>query len=178
MRIFHIALDSDWRAALRSGSYTTSTLGMSLEQVGFIHAAREDQVHGVWRDFYAGKGLDLVLLGIDTDRLTSPWSEDVVPEKGTTFPHIHGPLDVGAVTTVSPLDRNGGTPPFLVLLAREVLVRGAIAIAVMMLGVLGVAIGHHVRGAWSPFLGGVLGLVVGAVLVAVTLRWRRAARGR
>ena len=37
MQIFHIASASDWTAAQRSGTYTTSTRGRTLEQEGFIH---------------------------------------------------------------------------------------------------------------------------------------------
>ena len=39
MLIFHIATEADWDAARRSKQYTTSTLGRTLEQEGFIHAA-------------------------------------------------------------------------------------------------------------------------------------------
>ena len=41
MRIFHIATAADWAEAQRTGSYTTSTRGRSLEQEGFVHASRE-----------------------------------------------------------------------------------------------------------------------------------------
>ena len=44
-RIFHIATAVEWEAATRSGSYTTSTLGRTLAEEGFIHASHEDQ----WR---------------------------------------------------------------------------------------------------------------------------------
>ena len=46
-RIFHIATVADWEAAQRSGSYTTSTLGRTLVEEGFIHASRADQWQGV-----------------------------------------------------------------------------------------------------------------------------------
>ena len=76
MLIFHIATAADWAAAQRSGAYTTSTRGVSLEQEGFIHASRRDQVAGVWKRYYADADEQLVLLSIDTERLTSPWRED------------------------------------------------------------------------------------------------------
>jgi uncharacterized protein (DUF952 family) len=95
--IFHIATASDWAHAQESGSYTTSTLGRSLEDEGFIHASHAHQWEGVREAFYAGVPEPLVLLEIDTDRLTSPVIEE------DTFPHIYGPLNPDAVVTVTPL---------------------------------------------------------------------------
>ena len=46
-RIFHIATAADWRRALGSGTYTTSTVGRTLDEEGFIHTSRRDQLPGV-----------------------------------------------------------------------------------------------------------------------------------
>ena len=43
MRIFHIATAADW-APHSARHYTTSTRGRTLEQEGFIHASRREQV--------------------------------------------------------------------------------------------------------------------------------------
>jgi len=102
VRIFHIAQVGDWDDALASGGYEVSTLGRSLEEEGFIHASRADQVRGTYDAFYAGRDLDLVLLTIDTDLLDVPWREDPVAD--TTFPHLYGPLSPDAVVAVTPLD--------------------------------------------------------------------------
>ena len=48
MRIFHIATAADWEHARRSGRYTTSTWGRTLDDVGFLHAAHRHQVAGVF----------------------------------------------------------------------------------------------------------------------------------
>jgi len=101
MRIFHLAQVADWDQALASGAYTVSTLGRSLDEEGFIHASRADQVRTVYDAFYAGRDLDLVLLTIDTDLLDVPWSEDPVGD--TTYPHLYGPLSPAAVVAVTPL---------------------------------------------------------------------------
>jgi uncharacterized protein (DUF952 family) len=106
MRIFHIATAADWRAAQQSGSYTTSTLGRTLEEEGFIHASRREQVQPVWQAFYRDAEEALVLLTIDTDKLEVPWREDHVGDD--TFPHIYGPLSPGAVVEVERLERGGG----------------------------------------------------------------------
>jgi uncharacterized protein (DUF952 family) len=102
VQIFHIATVSDWNAALQSEGYTTSTLGRSLEDEGFLHAARREQVAGVLDRYYADAGEPLVLLTIDTDLLDVPWREDAVGED--TFPHVYGPLSPSAVTEVVPID--------------------------------------------------------------------------
>ena len=106
-RIFHIALASEWAEARSSGSYRTSTLGRSVEQEGFIHASRRDQVGPVFQSFYREVREPLVLLTIDTDRLTAPWQEDPVGDD--TFPHIYGPLNIAAVVDTQPLNRRGAT---------------------------------------------------------------------
>ena len=109
MQIFHIATAADWAAAQRAGAYSTSTRGVSLEQEGFIHAARREQVQPVWKRYYADAGEPLVLLTIDTDKLTSRWQEDPVGDD--TYPHVYGPIDIAAVVCAKPLNRQGRTAP-------------------------------------------------------------------
>jgi uncharacterized protein (DUF952 family) len=101
MQIFHIALLSDWEGAVASGSYTTSTRGQTLADVGFIHASHREQVEPTRTRFYADETAPLVLLTIDTDLLACPWREDAVGDQ--TFPHLYGPLNADAVVGVEPL---------------------------------------------------------------------------
>ena len=106
-RIFHIATAADWRRTLGSGTYTTSTVGRSLEEEGFIHASRRDQVQGVFDRYYAALGQELVLLTIDPARLTDAEVRiEAVGEE--TYPHVYGPINPSAVVDVVPLDRLGG----------------------------------------------------------------------
>jgi len=91
VRIFHIATATDWAAAQASGSYTTSTRGVSVLDEGFIHASREDQWEGVRDRYYADAAEPLVLLAIDTDLLDVPVVEEEVPG-GETFPHVYGAI--------------------------------------------------------------------------------------
>ncbi len=109
MQIFHIATVADWRGAQRAGSYTTSTHGVTLADEGFIHASRGDQWQGVRGRFYSEVTEQLVLLSIDTDRLTAPVVEESPPGTDETFPHIYGPLNPDAVVQVIPLGT--GTEP-------------------------------------------------------------------
>lgn len=105
MRIFHIATLADWEAARRSGSYTTSTYGVTLAQEGFIHASRGDQWQGVRERFYADATEPLVLLVVDTARLSAQVIEEApAPGMSETYPHIYGPLDVSAVVETIALD--------------------------------------------------------------------------
>jgi uncharacterized protein (DUF952 family) len=106
MRIFHIATVADWELARESGAYTTSTMGRSLADEGFLHAAHQQQVAGVFQRYYADVSEPLVLLTIDTERLGVPWREDEVGDEA--FPHIYGPLSPAAVVGVEPLDEVGG----------------------------------------------------------------------
>jgi uncharacterized protein (DUF952 family) len=104
MRIFHIATLADWTDAQASGAYTTSTVGVTLEEEGFLHASRADQWEGVRARYYADVTEPLVLLEIDTDLLDVPVIEES-PAAGVTetFPHVYGALDPAAVVSVTSL---------------------------------------------------------------------------
>ena len=104
MRIFHIATLADWTDAQASGAYTTSTVGVTLEEEGFLHASRADQWEGVRERYYADVTEPLVRLEIETDLLDVPWVEELpAPTATETFPHIYGPLNPAAVVQAVPL---------------------------------------------------------------------------
>lgn len=131
-RIFHIATAADWRRTLDSGTYTTSTVGRSLEEEGFIHASRRDQVQGVFDRYYRRLGEPLVLLTIDTARLTD--AEVVVEPVGDdTYPHVYGPINSSAVVDVVPLSRSGGSETITSLWVKGMATRMGIALGVMVL---------------------------------------------
>jgi uncharacterized protein (DUF952 family) len=109
MQVFHIATAADWSRAQVSGAYATSTRDRTLEQEGFLHAARRDQVAGVFERYYADADEPLVLLTIDTELLEVPWQEDAVGDD--TYPHIYGALSPTAVTETLPLDPGAGITP-------------------------------------------------------------------
>ena len=52
--IHHLAQRDAWETAIDAGEYRVSTIGMSLEEVGFIHASQPHQVEPVARRFYVG----------------------------------------------------------------------------------------------------------------------------
>lgn len=130
-RIFHIATESDWRRTLETGTYTTSTVGRTLEEEGYIHASRREQVQGVFDRYYRSLGERLVLLTIDPARLTD--AEVVIEPVGDdSYPHLYGPVNRSAVVDVAPLDRRGRTETVTSLWIKGMAVRMGIALAVMV----------------------------------------------
>jgi len=109
--IFHAAMPDDWARAFEDGSYTTSTRGMTVDEVGFIHASTRAQVEGVANRFYADVD-ELVLLTIDPLKVSHEikW-EPSAPGADELFPHIYGPLDISAVVLAQywlrTIDANG-----------------------------------------------------------------------
>ncbi len=102
--IYHITFEADWEKAKEEGEYRLSTKGRTLEEQGFIHGSTADQVAPVANMFY-GSNEGLVVLAIDEERLSSPLQYDDVPGGDQPFPHIYGPLNVDAVTSVLTLTR-------------------------------------------------------------------------
>lgn len=174
MRIFHIAERSRWEAAKVAGAYAQSTLGHTLEQQGFIHCSREDQWQTVFDAVYAGVREPLVLLEIDTDKLTSPWREDPVDDD--TYPHIYGPINPAAVVGVRPLASTAEpSASFFRLFLGEVLFRMLAAILVMAAAIAVAALVKHQTGSAGAALAGLAATVVlGTVLAAVVYRRRNA----
>ena len=109
MRIFHLATEPAWAEAVAAGTYTVSTLGLDLSEVGFIHCSQAEQVAGVHERFYRDVVGPLRLLTIDTDLLTSPWQLDPVEGEALPFPHIYGPLNVDAVVSAEPFRASAAT---------------------------------------------------------------------
>jgi uncharacterized protein (DUF952 family) len=172
MPIFHLALRSDWESALKQGSYTTSTLGRTLADEGFIHASRADQWQGVRAAFYADVAEPLVLLVIDTDRLTSPVVEETPPDSSETFPHIYGPLNIDAVVKAVPLDAVGNPPAdsFSSLFLRELFRNAALAALLMFFVVVGALVVRALTPEWGALIGTGIGLAVGVVVVVLLHR--------
>jgi uncharacterized protein (DUF952 family) len=103
--LFHITERTAWEAAQPAQEYRTSTRGVSLEQQGFIHCSLRHQLRTV-AEFIYGDTDDLVVLVIDSDRVTAPIKYEI-PEPGAEpYPHIYGPLPTGAVTAVLPVARD------------------------------------------------------------------------
>ena len=92
--IVHLCTQDEWTAAQSAGKYRAP----SLKNEGFIHCSRPGQILWVANQFYPG-ATDLVLLWIDPQQLTAKlrWEDS----DGGVFPHLYGPLNLDAVTSVT-----------------------------------------------------------------------------
>jgi uncharacterized protein (DUF952 family) len=111
VEILHLARVEDWSAALTSGEYRSSTLGMSLEEVGFIHSCTRDQLSGVAQRFYADVTDPLLVLVMDDEAIRESGTAVVFEDAGNgeLFPHVYGPIRPSMVTAAIPahIDASG-----------------------------------------------------------------------
>ena len=93
--IFHIALRETW-ASRAGGSYSPEMFVVD----GFVHCSTEDQVVKVADIRFRGqKGL--VLLCIDTDKVTAEIRYENLEGGQELFPHIYGEINTDAVVRVA-----------------------------------------------------------------------------
>lgn len=93
-QIVHICSDEDWQAAQAAGKYWAD----SLENEGFIHFSKPEQVVDTANRYYAGR-TDLLLLWVDPKKLAAElrWEQS----HGDAYPHLYGPLNLDAVIAFS-----------------------------------------------------------------------------
>ncbi len=104
--LYHVALASDWEAALAGGRYEVSTRGRSLAEEGFIHCSFAEQVEGTADRYYRDVD-DVVLLRIDPGRLSCAVVVEDLVGSGEALPHVYGPIDLDAVVEVRSWPRSG-----------------------------------------------------------------------
>ncbi|MBH0775114.1 DUF952 domain-containing protein [Nocardia sp. NEAU-351] len=96
--LVHLCTLEEWLTARQAGGYRPS----SFEDIGFVHLSTPAQVHLPANRLFAGRR-DLVLLRVDPARVGSPvkWEPGVPGDpESMLFPHLYGPLPVGAVVAV------------------------------------------------------------------------------
>lgn len=100
--ILHITSRAEWSDAQTRGEY----IAPSLSTEGFIHCSTEKQILQVANAFYRGRD-GLVLLMIDESKLKPElkWEAPAGPPApgisvSDSFPHIFGPVNLTAVTSV------------------------------------------------------------------------------
>ena len=96
--IYHFCPRTYWEAAVATGRYAAD----SLRTQGYIHCSPRHHVHESATLRARGR-TDLVVLEIDESLLcgTTVWEDGDPPHPdGMQFPHVYGPIPVGAVTTV------------------------------------------------------------------------------
>lgn len=105
---WHLAEVAHWQHAVASGRYERSTLGATLQEVGYLHAAYPEQLPAVVKARYSRYADPLVVLEIDPSVLRSAGVEvrlepgDPTDPGSPLFPHIYGALPVGAVLRTRP----------------------------------------------------------------------------
>ena len=98
--ILHITPPQDWEKAKNTGIYRAD----SLETEGFIHCSTPTQVVRTANLWFKNQ-TDLLLLFIDSEKVTSEIRYDIVAEN-QRFPHIYGSLNTYAVFKVIELEPN------------------------------------------------------------------------
>ena len=105
----HLTTKLAWEDALKVGTYSLSTKGKTLEEVGFIHGSFADQVEEVAGYVFAGSTEDLVVLHLDIDKLETQGILVRVEEasNGKSYPHIYGAIPCNLVDRVSEAHMSG-----------------------------------------------------------------------
>ena len=108
MSFLHLTTRQAWEDALKVGTYSLSTKGKTLEEVGFIHGSFADQVEEVAGFVFAGSSEELVVLHLNIDKLESQGISVRVEEasNGKSYPHIYGAIPCELVDRVSEAHMN------------------------------------------------------------------------
>jgi uncharacterized protein (DUF952 family) len=101
MILYHITSEKEWLAAQVLGEYFPADYAKD----GFIHCSKREQVLKTAKRFYAGK-TGLVLLKIDSDKLSARVEVENLDGGEELFPHIYGPLATSAVVNCASLFEN------------------------------------------------------------------------
>lgn len=101
MAIFHITDRAAWTHAQALGSYR----GCALETEGFIHCSNVEQVARVANTKFVARD-DLVVLEVDTERVTAEVRWENLEGGTELFPHIYGAIETSWVRRVYPLERD------------------------------------------------------------------------
>jgi uncharacterized protein (DUF952 family) len=96
--IYKICPQSLWREAETSGRFTGAPVDLAD---GFIHFSTASQARETAQKHFVGQA-DLLLIGVDSERLGEALKWEV-SRGGALFPHLYGPLDLDAVTSISAL---------------------------------------------------------------------------
>lgn len=99
--IYHIIKPEWWSNFENKDHYVSET----LEQEGFIHCSTEAQLLPTCNRHFNGIN-ELIILKLDTNKLTSKLIYELAPSVGQEFPHIYGPINLDAVVEQNKLVRN------------------------------------------------------------------------
>lgn len=105
MIIVHAALKKEWNELIDENAYAPKSFE-SLKKDGFIHCSCIENIVDVANDNLRKIEDPMVLLCIDTCRLTSEIKWEERGDKRIIFPHVYGPINVDAVIDVINFDKN------------------------------------------------------------------------
>ena len=95
--IYHITISERWTQCQFAGEYTPE----EFEEDGFIHCSYASQLLKVAENRYKGRK-NLVLLFIDTSKVTEKIVDENLEGGVELFPHVYGPLSLSSVVRVEP----------------------------------------------------------------------------
>ena len=103
--LVHLTTPEAWAAARASGALAPP----SLAEEGFVHLCRWDQLPGVVERYYRGLA-QAVVLALDPGGLGNEVRWEPGPT-GERFPHLLGPVPIGAVQGVATFAPSAGEAP-------------------------------------------------------------------
>lgn len=93
--IYHIITPQQWQAAQKVGTYKPP----SLENEGFIHFSKWEQVAATVERFYSAEP-NLHILEVDEEKLQHSLIYERATDVADDFPHLYGALNLDAVVEV------------------------------------------------------------------------------
>jgi len=101
--LFHITSQDQWRNYSTNGYIEPD----SLQEEGFIHTSKGDQVEETANRLFSGEE-NILLLVIDPLRIQEPLKYETA-ENGLKYPHIYGKISIDAVIDKIPIspDKSG-----------------------------------------------------------------------
>ncbi len=96
---YHLTPAESWATASPDAPLTAP----SLETEGFIHCTDgAAEMVATANRHYRADPRPFIVLSVDLDRVGSPWRID---DPGRIYPHVHGPIDRGAILSAVPVPR-------------------------------------------------------------------------
>ncbi len=93
--IYHIVTVTEWELQCNTTTYTHA----SLLTEGFVHASTAEQLTATIQRYYANEK-QVVVLHLNTTKLTAPLLYELAPSVNQLFPHIYGLINKDAIEKV------------------------------------------------------------------------------
>ena len=113
MSLFHLALESEWKAGQRDGRYTPARFSADC----FVHCCDDlPTATAIARAYYAARTEPLLLITLDEGALdvevkreapAPPDGKAHAHHDGRRFPHVYGSIPLRAVMKVEAFDEHG-----------------------------------------------------------------------